>query len=349
MRRSFVQLLTAFAVLALAACGGGGGSNSPIAPPSNPNAYPTAMPAAGDYFVYSSSVTPTLPAGSPPTERTVTRNFLIVNADGSLTRADTVSTFNSLASRAYSADSALVSYTSGTLLCTFAPAYRSTPPRTSVVGDAYVATSTESCATQPAGSPTTVSLSDSGNAQAVETKTIPIGTFTAFKYTQTLIATSSTSATTTVETCWIDKTTGRTVECTSTYSTIPTGQATVTASGSTLFRLEAYSFNGQAPVGAAVRRFAGYWNVVFGGSSTGDCSNLIVDINGQVSGSCRFLTSVGVYAPSFTASGTVTAAGAANLTATTGATMSGTFTSPGAASGSWTNGSASGTWAATHI
>ena len=344
-------LTTLVVVTSLTACGGGGSDSSPSTPstPVNTNAYPTATPTSGDWFVYTSSVNPTLPAGATPTERTITRHFRVVNGDGSLTRADTTSTFNSLASIAFNSSGALVSYTSGTLLCSYAPAYRSNPPRTSVIGDTYSANSSESCATQPNGTATVRTLSANGTNQPAESKTISIGTFSTFKYSQTLLTSSATDVTTTLETCWIDRNTGRTVECTSTYSRVPIGQTTATSSGTTTFRLEGYSFAGQTPIGAAVRRFAGYWNVTFAGTSIGDCSNLLIDINGQISGSCRFLTSAGVYTPTFTVSGSVAASGAATLTATTGASMSGTFTNPGAANGNWLNTGASGTWTATHI
>lgn len=335
--------------LLLSACGGGGSSDVPVVTPSNPNAYPAISPASGDWFVYTSVVTPTLPAGSTASERTITRYFRIVNDDSSLARADLYSSFNSLASRAFDGGGALVSYVSGTLVCDYAPAYRSIPPLTASVGDSYSAATTESCTTRPSGTSTTTALSVASSSQAIESKTIPLGTFSTFKYVQTLTATSGASITTTVETCWIDKVTGRAVECSSTYSTLTSGQATPTASGTTLFQLQGYSFKGQAPVGAAVRRFAGYWNVVFTGDSIGDCTNLLIDINGQISGSCRFLTSAGVYAPSFAVSGSVSFSGAATVTATTGASLSGVFFSPESAGGTWTNTGASGRWEATHI
>lgn len=345
LRRRLLYILTTCLCVA---CGGGGSDATPT-PTTNPNAYPLALPVAGDWFVYTSSVNPSLPAGSTPSERTVTRNYRIVNADGSFTRADTTSTFNSLASPAFNSAGALVSYTSGTLLCNYAPAYLSGPPITSAVGDSFNSSSTESCATQPNGTPSTTALSVVGNNQAVETKTIPLGSFSAFTYAQTRTATSATAVTTTVETCWIDRTTGRALECTSSYSSIPVGQSTPTSTGTTLFRLEAYSFHGQAAVGAAVRRFAGYWNVNFAGSSIGDCANLLIDINGQISGSCRFLTSAGVYGSPFTVTGSVASNGSTTVTAATGASMSGTFTTPGVANGTWSNGAASGPWNATHI
>ena len=330
----------------LAACGGGG---SDPTPPDNVNAFPNVSPSAGDWYVYTSTVTPTLPTGAAPSERTITRHYRVVNSDGSFTRTDIASTVNSLASRAYNTSGALVTYTSGTQLCTYAPAFRSGPPLTSVLADSFTATSTESCAIQPSGAPTLTTLSANGSNQSTESRSIPLGTFSTFKYSQTIVASSASGVTTTLETCWIDRNTGRAVECTSTYSTVPVGQLVATASGSRIFRLEGYSFRGQTPVGAAVRRFSGNWKVNFAGSSIGDCGNLLIDINGQISGSCRFLTSAGVYGPSFAVTGTVGANGAATVSATTGANMTGTFTSPESANGTWVNTGASGTWTAAHI
>lgn len=344
---------TVLSLALLGACGGGGGGSdtavTPPPPPTISNAYPNVSPSAGDWFVYTSTVTPTLPAGAAPTQRTITRHFRIVNTDGSLTRADTTSTFNSLASRAFNAAGAQVTLISGTLLCTYAPAYRSGPLLTSIIGDSYSSTSSESCATQPSGTATVRNLSTSGTNQSNESKSIPLGTFSTFKYSQTLVTTATADVTTTLETCWIDRSTGRTVECTTTYSTVPVGQTTATASGSTRLLLEGYSFRGQTSVGAAVRRFAGYWNVTFAGTSIGECANLLIDSNGQISGSCRFLISAGIYGTSFAVTGTVGANGAATFTATTGASMSGTFTSPESANGTWLNTGASGSWTATHI
>lgn len=98
-----------------------------------------------------------------------------------------------------------------------------------------------------------------------------------------------------------------------------------------------------------MRRFAGYWNVTFAGTTIGDCSNLLIDTNGQISGSCRFLTSEGSYGPPVAAAGSVDANGRATVTATTGASLSGTFTSPATANGTWSNGAAAGTWNATRL
>lgn len=97
-----------------------------------------------------------------------------------------------------------------------------------------------------------------------------------------------------------------------------------------------------------LRKFSGYWSVVFAGATSGDCANLLIDPTGRISASCRLLISPGVYTE-FSVAGSVNAAGAAALTATTGATMSGVFPTPSSGSGNWTNGSAAGTWIASRI
>ena len=351
MVRSAVFVAALATGMALSACGGGAGS-APAAvaqPMQNPNAAPVASPYAGDYFVYDSLDTPSLPAGSAPTDRTLVRDFKIVNADGSLTRVETFSTFTSFSSIALASSGAVVTWASGNNLCTYSPALMSSAPRASMVGDAYTATSTLSCAIQPAGAPTTTSLSLQGTVVSVEQLTIPLGTFSTFKYSQTTIATGSSATTTWNETTWLDMQTGRTVQSSSTYSTVPNGQSNPSATGTTLFRLVAYSFHGQAPVGSAVRRFSGYWNVIFSGTGQGKCDNLLIDSNGGISGTCQSLTSVGLYSVPFSITGYVDQSGNASVTAATGAVLSGAFTSPTGASGSWTNGSASGTWTGVHV
>lgn len=316
-------------------------------PPSDPNPYPAGNFIAGDWAVYNYSITPTLPFGTPATEEIITREYLVVNSDGSRTRRDNTSAFTLFSSRAYTS-AGLVSFSSGTKLCKYAPAYRTSPPSRSVVGETFNSSSTESCATQPNGTPAVASLLVKGENELVEIRTIPLGTFNTFKYTVSITSISSSTTTKTLESCWLDLITGRVVECVSTYSTIPIGQTAPTSSGTTRFRLQGYIYQGQDPIGSAVRRFSGYWNVNFSGDSVGDCSNLRVDINGQISGSCRLATPTGGYT-SFSVSGSVSANGNASVAATTGAKLTGTFNSPSAGEGTWSNGSARGAWNANHI
>ena len=351
MQRTLFKLAPIVAALGLAACGGGGSDSStaPAAaqPTVNPNAYPSAVPATGDYFVYSSTTTPSLPAGQPATLRTTTRTFALVNADRSFTRADTSTSGFVAAQRQYAPEAGLLSHRSGSIECTYAPAYQIVPVTTSVVGDRYSTSADESCVTQVGGTPTTNRLSLSGTVEAAEARTLPIGTFDTIRYTQTIVTPSATATTTTVETCWIDKATGRAVECAASNSTVLAGQSAPSALSTSTTRLEAYSFHGQAPVGAAVRRFTGAWNVAFTGGSTGDCTGLQISTTGEIAGTCRFVSAGGA-ATSFTVTGRVDAAGVASVVASTGATLSGSFATAGAASGTWVNGGISGNWTAAH-
>ncbi len=351
LAQSFMFASIASATFTLTACGGGG-SDTPtptaaVPPAANPNAFPNVAPVASSYFVYTSITTPTLPAGQTATQRSITREYKSIAADKSFVRVDTFSNSGLATTNQISAERASTSLTTSLARCDFAPAYSSAPPNSAVVGDAYTAASKESCVTSSNGALTTFDLTNAGTAVAVEARTLPIGTFNAFKYSQTLTSTSATGKTTTLETCWIDTVTGRTVECASSYSTVPTGQTAATSTGSSSLQLAAYSANGTTAVGSTERRFAGTWSVTFAGSSGGSCAALLVDTSARISGSCQFLSSTGVATP-FTVSGSVAATGSASVTASTGATLVGTFGSPSGATGTWVNGASSGTWSAAH-
>jgi hypothetical protein len=162
-----------------------------------------------------------------------------------------------------------------------------------------------------------------------------------------VVRTNSAATTTTVESCWADMVTGRTVKCDWTYSTTNAGQSSPSSAGSVAMVLQAYSFRGAAPVGPAVRRFAGYWSVTFSGTGSGKCDNVLIDSNGSISGSCANLVGGGYSAP-WAITGVVDANGSASITAATGATLTGTFATPTNASGTWVNGAANGSWAAVH-
>jgi hypothetical protein len=343
------KLIAMSAAAVLAGCGGGGSDTAPNNAQTTPEVYPAVKPAAGDWFVYTSTTTPTLPAGQVPTQRTIVRYFPTVNVDGSLTRIDTASSVIPRAQRVFDANKAIVSVASASSQCSFVNPYRSAPPLASKVGDTYTANSTQFCTAVPSGAASQLAIAITGSSVAIEDRTIPLGTFRTFKYTQTTVSTSAASTVTNVESCWTDMVSGQTVECTTTSQTVPAGQSVVTASGSTSFRLESYSFNHQAAVGSAAQRFAGAWNVLLAGAVTGDCLNLSVAGDGQMSGTCRLLVSPGVYGASFPVTGAVNAAGTATMTATNGATISGAFSSPVSAGGTWQSGAAAGTWTASHL
>ena len=343
MRHTLV-ITVAASLVALSGCGGGGGSSGPSGDP-----YPPALPNVGDYSVYTSSIHPILPAGSD-TSRTLTRTYMAVNADGSLTRVDTASTLSELSTRGYAGTGALASAITGPVSCSYSPALFTGPPRTTLVGAAYQQfTADESCLVSGATTPNVQRWTMSGTLTAAEQIKTSLGTFNAVKYSQTQVSGTSAFDTTKVETCWVDTVTAQIVKCSATSQTVPKGQTTATSRDSTEFLLEAYSFHGQAPVGPVVRRFSGRWNVVFTGTTPGDCTNLVVDLAGQISGNCRIQTSPGVFGAPYSVSGSVNAAGAANLSAANGAAITGTFNSPGAGSGTWVNGGNSGAWTATHI
>jgi hypothetical protein len=190
---------------------------------------------------------------------------------------------------------------------------------------------------------TTAALTVNGSVEAIETRTLPIGTFTTLKYSQTRVAQASTHPRKTIETCWVDVATGRAVECSMTYAVSASPGSPATSYGSQQLRLEAYAVAGQ-PAGSVVRRFAGYWDVRFSGSQGGECLLTQVAIDGTVSGSC---TATG--GGSFSVSGTIDAAGVVNVAATTGAILTGSLATPSEGAGTWVNGLLSGTWTAKHL
>ena len=345
IQRFPLACLGAGALLCLAACGGGGNDVDPAS-----RHYPAAAPAAGDYFVYQNTTTPTLPTTEKPSDTAVTHTYAVVNADGSMSRVDTASGANDTSStRHYAADGSLtgIDYASGQT-CSFT-AGRFTAPTQSTAGDSYHSTATESCTV--GGNTTTTQVAVSGQAAPLERIDLPVGTFTAFKYSQTTTYSSATEVTTARETCWTDMTTARNVLCTGTYATVPVGQTQPTRSGSTRFELKGYSFHGQTDNGGggALQRFAGKWNVALTGGSTGSCAGLAVGTDGKVAGRCELLAADGLASVPFNVSGTVDATGVASIQSNeTGEALTGNFASPATAAGTWTQKNRAGHWTATH-
>lgn len=327
-----------------------GAVNSFITPMNQSSAYPKVSPWVTDYFVYSNVVTPSPSSGAAPTSTIVTRSYRDVTPEGAATRVDSSSSaFTSQATRVLDSNGATSTLSAGINHCTYTPAYRATPSPGSVVEDRGSTASSESCNMGPGTSTTVGSYSSTWLNSAIELVTVPAGTFPTFKYKIVRSYSDKNGTATTNETCWIDLRTGRTAKCTSTYLNTPAGKSVAPISGSTLFELLAFKFHGDQAVGPSVSRFVGYWNVQFAGSATGKCDNMQIDANGSISGFCKHLLSTGLYSNQYAVHGTVDSSGGATLTADTGAVLVGIFESPVSASGSWSNGSAIGSWTALHI
>ena len=173
MRCHIAPVFATVASLVLTACGGGGSDSSQAGSPpagANPNAYPSVAPFKGDYFVYTSTTTPTLPTGQAPAQRTVSRDVQSVAADGAFVRLDTFSAVSPSTIRNYAADGNETSRITTASRCDFTPGYRNTPPRGSVVGDKFTSSSKQTCTAQPGGAVTSVELVESGTVLAAESR-----------------------------------------------------------------------------------------------------------------------------------------------------------------------------------
>ena len=343
--------LTALSILTLQGCGGGGGSTTAPAAvvAATVTVFPSIVPSVGDYFVYSTSINPTLPTGAAPSQYETTRLFTVANPDGSFSRTDTTSRRVLSNALVFSSSAALVSTVSGSQTCNFTPPFRNGPPLSAALGTSYSTTSSQSCVVQSQTPAATTSIKFDGSVQTAEPLTIALGTFATVKDTHIIVSSSATASTTTTATCWTDTVTGRTVQCTSAEVTTPVGQTVPSASDTRSFVLEAYSFRGNTPVGPAVKRFNGYWNLV-SASGQGRCNNLFVDSNGGINATCQTLDQNSNVTSTFTVTGTVDVSGTATFTGSNGLSGNGSFSSPVSATGTISNAAGTTvTWAATHI
>lgn len=340
MNRQRYPMLLSIACAALAGCISEDSSTSSS---SGSATYPAVQYTSGDWYLYESTRTNTLPSVST-TNYSYVREFRA----GSAEQYQRILTYSDpamrLTSQAYSSGG-LLSSLSNTSNCTYSPPYRSPPPPGNTVGQAYSMTSTQSCVPPVSGSgtPSTSTSTVNGSINAIEERTVPAGTFQTFKYTMQSQSVSTTGISAATETCWIDASTGHTVECSSSSTFTPANTSSLSSSSSFVMRMVAYGAGGRAPVGDAVRRFAGAWTASLSGDDSGTCSSVIISASGAISASCTSTA-----AGAFTLTGNVSADGTATAVASNGASLTGSFTSPSTGSGTWRNGTLSGTWSATH-
>ncbi len=354
-------------LLVVAACGGGGdsGSTAPPTTPATPTTptTPTAaedrfhrvLAAEGDYQVFDSTVTTTLPTGVAPANTTTVRWYVNVDADASFMRVDTSSLANSrLRELGYVGGGALETTATGGLPgeCRYAPAAVVTPPEGTLAGATFGSDSTVTC-TDGAGTVTsTFTYKFEGVAIGTETVTVPAGTFQAFKFTQKATTQTATSTTVTDGAVWVDKASGRTVKVQNLNTSTPVSGATSNSS-TTLLEMRAYK-SGTTEVGPVVGRFVGTWSVELrlpSGVPLKPCG-MTVSATGAVTVQC---TSPDGSMP-FTLTGTVAANGAVSMSSTTGMQATGTLGSPlgvgttglAPSEGTWTEGGNSGIWVAFH-
>lgn len=339
----------------LTACGGGPGANSSAvtgAPvDGNPNpatsvAFPALAVKTGDYLVYSSNLVQTIPtpAVAGITEQTITRIYTKVNADGSFELAEIFSNANvGVTTSVWNANTGILSSVAFNRICSYPTAYREIPPIGSKIGDSYSVAATNSCFSPSLASTVDSTLNTTGTVQTNELITRPFGSFSTIGYTRSSQTASPSGSSTVSEICSVDLVTGVAVQCNSTFRSFASGQTTPATESSSSRSLEAYLIGGQPPVGAALRRFAGFWKITFGGLFSSNCVGFSFAKDGAATGSC-FLryTNGGV----FSVTGSIDAAGQVSLRGSNGELLSGTMTSPLGGAGTWVKGSDTGTWTA---
>jgi hypothetical protein len=273
----------------------------------------------------------------------LTDHYTIVNSDGSLNRTRTLSDSTATSPSitfAFDGGGKLVGRTQPNRNCTYSPAYRPVAPASAVIGEAYSTSTTLACQYLPNGSATATNVTLNGTVLAAESLTVGAGTFDTVKMTQTESTSNTALTTTSIQNYWTDRITGRTIKVTSSYTETPTGKIAPSYQENNARELVGYYLKGQKG-GAIVRRFAGNWAMVIeDGQDRFNCP-ISVDSNGQFSGNNCDGTPVVI-------NGVVGESGAASGSTGDGASFSGTFTSPSRATGTWKNGSNSGTWTAAH-
>lgn len=308
---------------------------------------PSVAPVQGRYAVYERVITVTAPSALAPTTSHVARTYTTVNADGSFTRVDSGTALSRKITRRFDPQARLLDTVSIDQTCAYSPAYAPGIARGTAVGQSFSASTTVDCAV-PSGSPYTYTSSVNSIGQAMESRTTPAGTFNTFKYQAQYVTTSSSAITTGTETCWIDTATALTVRCESSFTSVPSDTSVAPSSSNTVLELVGLSSNSGSPVGSALPRFVGLWGVTFAGSGNGRCSALSVNTSGGISGSCQTMDSLGTVTSTFTVTGSVDVNGVVTAAGSDGSTLSGNLTSPLGGSGTWTRGSATGTWSASH-
>ncbi|MBI1890295.1 MAG: hypothetical protein HYS18_06610 [Burkholderiales bacterium] len=304
-------------------------------------------PTQGDAYTFDYTFTP---AGSTTSNYIFTRHFQSVYSDGAATYTQsftdpalnsTNASYNSYGGVLNTNSSVNNNGITGT--CVYSPGLRGVNAPY-YVGKAWNNSATATC------NGSSYAFTNKGSITALESLTVPAGTFTAYKEVFTISSTQSGVSTpttySTVYTCWRDATLGQRIKCQWTYNSTPYGSSTTTQHSASSITLGNYSASGFAGSTNNVIRFAGSWSVSFSGTESGTCSSLTVTTLGNISGTCT-----GSLSGTVQATGTVTSTGSTTVvlgTAGNGATFSGQI-NPYSGSGIWSNtNGGSGTWTATH-
>jgi hypothetical protein len=346
----------------LAACGGGGGDSGTAGTTSGTtpdttsgttsgatpvvaaeNKYPATRVTAGDWYVYTNTSQDSFSTAST-NERSVTRYFPSVAADGSLQRVS-LSSEGTQSTRYQDATGAISAVDNGARNCEYTAGYRVSPLPGAAAGSTYSTGTVGTCRSHGLVPNVAVeNITITGKADGLEARTTPLGSFTTFKRSHTITTvTASGDTSITNETCWDDVSTGAIVECQSASSTTAKGATAPKYSSKVTLVLVAQGRSGQAPTGPAVRRFAGAWSVQFSGDDSGTCTDVRISVDGAISGTCAFGGTVPIGL-----TGQIADNGALTVNVNNGAQLTGTANSPMAGSGTWTLGNLRGSWTASH-
>ena len=328
--RISLRVVAIVSALSVISCGGGdGGGASQVALTRN-----DAVP--GDYFIYE--VTTTTAAGGLATTRNSIVSYRSVAADGSNQRVAASGGGNSfvpIQRATYNVDGGLVSVDSlsppAVPVCTFTVPLALTPSFPRAVGQTWSNTTIRTCSTL------VTTIVTTGTVVARENLTLPVGTVDTWRTTRAVTFTGSGGVTAQQLTCWYSVARGVMVRC----DTV--SQSGTTAESTTTEVLTSAGGPTRASEGNVHARFQGPWYVSYSGASSGVCGSLAISSNGTVSGSC-----VPVGGAAFTVNGTVDVNGVVNVTWPGGGMLTGTLTAPYEGSGTWSEGTNSGTWTARH-
>ncbi|WP_332854938.1 hypothetical protein [Duganella sp. S19_KUP01_CR8] len=262
----------------LAACGGGGGSSTaaPGTPAPNTPAQASLTPTVGDFYSYKQLNTNITPGAAqqtlPPSWYTDVVNE--VEADGSWT--DVTVGADSSSMRVlyhYQANGDNDRYVNGGCIQNYGVTY-SAAKHDFVVGAGWTSSTAY---TRSAGCTASYSISNTAsiNVLALESVTVPAGTFNTVKVagTRNFKYASGTSVTTEY-TSWLDVGTHRIIKYSGQTTTL-TGATGKTSAYASAVELQGYS---QAKTGASlpnVERFAGPWTASYTGAYNGHCSGYV--------------------------------------------------------------------------
>jgi hypothetical protein len=321
----------------LAACGGGGGGSGSTGdtPPLTRN-----EAQVGDYFVYATNTTQTLPTGVQPTSYSSTESYLSIAADGTSQRVNTYNSSGTLASQlTFNVNEGLVGSMpiSGGSNCSYTPALQAPPPYPRSVGQTWSGTSMRTCGT------TTATVTPTGKIVAREQLVIPAGTFDSYRAERTGLAVDATNTVSQQLTCWYSVQRGVMLKCDFTSTRTPAASTTPNYVASSTTVLTGLGGPTRVAQGNVLARFAGAWRVQYAGGVSGNCAQLAVTTDGSISGSCTAASGA-----IFSVTGSANDSGAVTITLPTGGSLTGTLATPYSGNGSWTDGSFTGTWTASH-